>query len=225
MKKSFVPGIAALLICLGCAPGSFPQNSQGAGKAQTAPPESPAGLLIAEAEAAGAQEGNQEYAKHLTEMFVTSRTGDAYIDAFSSRLSTADLMARRGKRGLIPESVVAQAFNDLMKETGGSYQTDANIVHQLRITLSEVSPALSTVTSHDSECLPSEAVEIMVQLLSHDGVLRGPCPPMKPGVPERNARGCAEGPDADALVFAYMSSHPRSRRQAVYERVAQLFGF
>ena len=185
--------------------------------------KSPGVVLVEAAEAADTKEGNQKYTKLLTENFVPSETGDTYISAFSNRLSEADLMARQGKREWISESVVAQAFNDLMKQTGGSFRTDTNIVHQLRISVLEVSPALSTVRSHDSECLPSEAIMLMLQLVSRNGSSTDWCPPAlgPTGAPVQNV---CEGATALVVISRYVSSHSDFECRMLFDHVARLFG-
>ena len=203
-----------------CSSGQSPSNTptnQGSGSI------SPGALIVMEAEAADTKEDNQKYAKLLTENFVTSRTGDAYISAFSNRLSQADLSARQGKRNWIPESAVVQAFNDLMKQTGGPFRTDTNTVHQLRISVLEVSPALSTVKSHNSECLPSEAIMLMMQLVPRNGSLKDWCPPTL-GPTGALVQHACEGPTALVVIAKYVKSHSRSQDRMLFDHVAQILG-
>jgi hypothetical protein len=205
------------------APQVPPQGERNPGSLST----SPGYALAAEAKAADTQEGNQKYARRLTEWFVPRKAGDAYVDAFSGRLSKADLMARRDERGWIPESVVVQAFNDLMEQTSGKsgkpLRTDTNVVHQLRLTISEVSPVLSAVKSNSSECLPTEAVSLLIQLLYRNGSLEDPCPP-KPGPDGALAHQACDGPNATILMFRYCRSHSASDDEKLFDHVAKLFG-
>ncbi len=228
MRKQ-LPGWPILWLTIFWSAAAFPQNSNGPVAPPVPPRRSPAWLLIEEAKSADTQEGAQRYAKHLATMFVSARAGEAYVNEFSHRLALADLAARQGKRNWIPEATIAQAFDDMMRlvtpPSSKPLHTDASVVHQMRLILYAVSHDLSSVDSHRAECLPSEAIDVMMQLLSHDGTLCGPYPPMKPAAPKGTAQKCTESPEADALVFAYMASHPRPRRQAVYERVTQLFSF
>jgi hypothetical protein len=184
---------------------------------------SPGVVLVMAAETADTTEGNKNYAEHLTENFVPSQTGDAYISAFSNRLSEADLSARHGKRKWIPESAVVQAFNDLMKQIGGSSRTDTNIVHELRTSVIEVSPALSTVKSHLSECLPSEAILLMMQLISRNGSSKVWCPPT-PGPTGALVQHACEGDYSLVDVSQYLKSHSRSKNRMLFDHVAQMFG-
>ena len=212
---------AAVCIAIVSSTSSVPQAPNGA---QFGPPSwSSLGELIAEAGTADTKEGNEKYAKHLTYMFVARQTGDAYVDEFSSRLSLADLMVRHGKAKWIPEGAVVQAFNYLMEQTGGSFRTDAHVVHQIRITLSEVSPALSTVQIHGSECLPSEAVSLTMQLLERNGSLEDSCPPEPDATGRLVQHACVEKDDALVLLTRYLGSHCHAGNRALYEHVAQLF--
>lgn len=183
--------------------------------------------LIGEAEDADSPAGNGRYARQLAELLVPPKIGDTYLNRFSNRLSRADLMARRHERSWIPESVVAKAFNDLMLQVGGRShhlpRTDANIVHQLRITLSEISSVLSTVNTHNSECLPSEAVQLMVQLLFHNGSIEGPCQLTSEARGAIKQHACADT-DAIILIFKYCRSHSASELEKPFDHAALLFG-
>jgi len=209
-----------LWVAVLCSSGQSPSNTP---TNQGSVSRSPGVVLVMAAETADTTEGNKDYAKHLTENFVPSQTGDAYISAFSNRLSEADLSARQGKRKWIPESAVAQAFNDLMKQTGGTFRTDTNIVHQLRTSVLEVSPALSTVKSHNSECLPSEAILLMMQLVSRNGSSTDWCPPAlgPTGAPIQNV---CEGATALVVISRYITSHSRFENRKVFDHVAHIFG-
>jgi len=185
--------------------------------------------IIAEAKAADSPEGNYKYARHLTDWFVTKQSGDAYLDAFSERLTKADLMARHRELEWISESTVVQAYNYLLKQIGGHPnnppQANVNTVHQLRITLSEVSPAFSTVNSNNSECLPTEAVQLMIQLLEHNGSIEGLCPP----TPGANGTLVQQNPcivkdDALSLMSKYSRSRSSSEQQKSFDHIAKLFG-
>jgi hypothetical protein len=182
------------------------------------PPEWDLRNLIAHAEAADTSEGSKAYARQLTEMFVSPLAGDLYIDTFAERLSTADMAARRGGRNLVPESAIARAFNDLMSHVRSPLRTDTNVVHVLRRTLYAVSPALSTVNSNNSECLPSEAVDVMTQLLTHNGTLEDPC---SPSIPAEHR--CVQRYNAEVLISRYTKSHSRSRNAELFDHLAKLF--
>lgn len=195
-------------------------------------------LLIAKAKAAGTREGAQDYAEYLIKMLVpTTKTGNAFSSALSRRLAIADFAVRKGKLSWVSEGSVAQAFNDFMKQaadtsggpagsSGRAIQTNASVVHQLRLRLYNGSPYLSSVNAHSSECLPSEAMLIMQQLLLTDGgaTLSDPSStgPLRPGEVRLTSR---KFPTADSLVSRYVVSHSRSETVNLYDNLAHNLGF
>lgn len=199
---------------------------------------SPINSLIAKAKAAGTNEGARDYSEHLVKMLVpTKKVGNAYFGALSRRLIMADLAAREGKRSWVPEASVAQAFNDLMKQaadtsggpagaSGRAIETNVSVVHQLRLRLYNGSPYLSSVNAHSSECLPSEAMLIMQQLLLSDGgaTLSDPSStgPLRPGEVRLTSR---KFPTADSLVSRYVVSHSRFETVNLYDNLAHNLGF
>lgn len=206
------------------------QSAANGGAAAMPPHKSQIDLLIAEAEAADDAKGAKEYSDHLIKMLVAPQVGTAHIAALSHRLAMADLMARQGKRERIPESSVAQAFNDLMEQVtdppSKPLQTDASVVHRIRLTLYSASRHLSSVDSHPAVCLPSEAVLVMYQLLANNGAESLSCPPqMSPPPSGPYVVGCARGVDAQSLVFHHLISHSRSERATLYDHTAQILGF
>jgi hypothetical protein len=201
--------------------------------------QSPIDSLIAKAKAAGTKEGARAYSEYLIKMLVpTKKTGNAYSSALSRRLVMADLAAREGKQSWVPEGSVAQAFNDLIKQaadtsgglagaSGRAIQTNASVVHQLRLRLYNGSPYLSSVDSRSSECLPSEAMLLMQQLLLTDGtgMLSDPSStpePLRPGEVRLTSRNF---PTADSLVSRYVVSHSRSETVKLYDNLAHNLGF
>ncbi len=109
--------------------------------------------LIAKAKVADTQKGAEAYAADLTDFAVSSKgVGKGYARKFSRRLASADLAARRGNQGWVPESAVVQAFNDMMAQAASSpaelIKTDISVVHRVRFALYNTSPDLGTVTSH-----------------------------------------------------------------------------
>ena len=177
------------------------------------------GKLIANAEDADTSEGSKAYARQLTEMFVSPLAGNLYIDTFAGRLSNADMTARHGGRDLVAESAIARAFNDLMGRIHSPLRTDVKVVHVLRNTLYAVSPALSTVNSNSSECLPSEAVDLMAQLVMRNGTLENSC---SPSIPAEHR--CVQRFSAAVLISRYTQSHSRSRNAELFDHAAKLFG-
>jgi len=189
---------------------------------QAIPP--PLASMIADAKGADNPEGSKVYARHLADWFVPHWQGDNYVDVFAARLSTGDLMARQGKRKWIPESVVAQAFNDMMIKVHAPLRTDVKVVHQIRTTLYAVSPAFSTVNSHPSTCLPSEAVYLMFELVMENGTLVDLCPPKKDASGHLVQSSCPGKFSAVTEISAYLHSHSRSQGEMLYNHVAKLFG-
>ena len=87
-----------------------------------------------------------------------------------------------------------------------------------------VSPALSTVNSNDSECLPGEAVDVMAQLVQHNGSLEDLCPPVPDATGRLVQRACDEKFNASVLISRYAQSHSAFRNAELFNHVAQLFG-
>jgi len=195
-----------------------PQTPPGPAPIQV-PPQWDLRHLIANAEAADTPDGSKAYAQQLAEMLISPRAGNLYIDAFTGRLFKADMLARRGEGQFISESAVAHAFNKLMSEVHSPLRTDTNVVHALRNTLYALSPALGTVNSNSSECLPSEAVDLMAQLVEHNGSLEDPCSPSIPP-----GHRCVEKFNAAVLISRYTQSHSPSRNAELFDHVAKIFG-
>lgn len=224
--------LSAIMLALCMAISSrFPLLSQSPCR-DCAPPNTPSVspfyVLIQEAKAADTEEGSQTYAKHLTGMFVASEMGDPFILEFSGRLAKADLMARQSKRAWVPESSVAQAFNDLMKQvtdpSSKPFQTDVAIVHQTRLETDSMLHPLTSVASHNSECLPSEAVFVLTELVGKNGTLGLPDPSHYPS-PNIHVTGGALNMHADFVISHYIISHSHSKTVKLYNHVAQVLGF
>ena len=199
---------------------------------------SPIDSLIAKAKAAGSREGAQDYAEYLIKMLVpTTKTGDAFSSALSGRLAIADFAVRDGKLSWVSEGSVAQAFNDFMKQvadtsgepagtSGRAIQTNSSVVHQLRLRLYNGSPYLSSVNAHSSECLPSEAMLIMQQLLLTDGGATLSDPSSTGSLWSGEVRLTSRKfPTADSLVSRYVVSHSRSETVNLYDNLAHNLGF
>lgn len=221
----FILHILVLVAAGILAQPSFSQAPKRGATTQVIPPQ--VEQLIREAKAADSPEGNYKYSSDLTKLLVLHPTSKSHVDVLSDRLSKADLMARRGERNWIPESVVVQAYNDLLKEIGAPPgkppQADTNVVHQLRITLSEVSPAFSSVNSQASSCLPSEAVQLLVQLLLHSGSIEGPCLPNRKPVTAPTQQSCSDV-DVSLLMHRYFRSHSASQQEKLFDHAAKRLG-
>lgn len=184
--------------------------------------------LNKEAAAADTPEGLKDYSQHLIQMLVGDQLGTAYVTSLSDRLARAELMARHGKRKLISEDEVAQSFNSLMKQVVAPQSLMANerTVHQFRIALQATSPALTAVDKNESHCNPSEAVFLLVLLLTNNGTLPEHLPSaIKPEDLPRQVLSVHDAPDARTLIFFYSSQHPRIESVKMFDHAIQIFGF
>lgn len=177
---------------------------------------------ILAAEVANTPEGAQAYAKTLTRIFVLPELGRAYARDFSKRLAEADLLARSGKRDLIPEDSIARTFNQMMKritEAGANpLETDTSVVHQFRLSLQSISPYLSSVGSTGTKCLPSEAVLALYLLVSNGGAVTKIPPGARSGSVRAEAPG---GPSGWIPIYRFIETHDRSKLAELYEDVAK----
>lgn len=188
------------------------------------------GSLIEEVLASNSQDGMREYTSHLTKLFIGDQMGDGYIAAVSRRLAMAELMSRNGKRKWIAESTVVQAFNDLMTAVAAAgnkpIHTDTSVVHELRVALYNTSTDLSSVNSHESECLPTEAILLMVLLQANNGNLNSGGPPaLTVSSHGGGVTFSAVDNDARSLLLRYAASHSHPENLKLYDHVTRLMGF
>jgi hypothetical protein len=189
--------------------------------------------LIAEARAANTDKGARVYAADLTGFLISVKAaGKGYVKKFSQRLASVDLAARRSNQGWVSESAVVQAFNDMMAQVASSpaelIKTDVSVVHRLRYSLYNTSPDLSTVTSHEDKCLPSEAMFVIALLMWNDGAvsrsLPGPIPQAAATKGIVMLR-ISTGHEARAQLSRYLAASSRSQVVNLYDRLAQTIGF
>ncbi|HEV2133206.1 MAG TPA: hypothetical protein VGR47_02985 [Terracidiphilus sp.] len=187
---------------------------------------------IAKAKAAGTEKGAEAYAADLTDFVVSDRPGKKYVKKLSRRLASADLAARRGNRGGVSESAVVQAFNDMMSQVSPSpadqIKTEVSVVHQLRYSLYNTSPDLSTVTTNKDKCLPSEAMFVIALLMWNNGNVSRSSPGPLPQ--EAASKGAVRfsistGPDARLQLSRYLAASSRPQMVNLYNRLAQTIGF
>lgn len=182
--------------------------------------------LIDAAGTTDTEEGVKQYSGQLARMLVDDKVGGRYAASLSQRLTVAELAARRGERKFVPESSVAQAFNELMKriETGPPppLSTTALVVHQLRIAIRNTSPALSSMRPDNSDCLPSETVMLLFLLLVNDGKFSVAAAPIgaKSGVSIRQ-----DSPSAGMLLRRYLTLRSRSESANLYDKLFAALGF
>jgi hypothetical protein len=127
--------------------------------------------------------GIHAYCKHLIGLFPAVRGGGAaYADALTDRLARAELMARLGKRKLISEIEVAEAFNDLMRRTGAPAPMKADLaaVESARSGWEKQLPALISREKNGIYCYPGESFFILEILIENVGRPRTPTPDNAP---------------------------------------------
>ena len=206
----------------------MPPSASGQDGAPPVAPKSQIASLVADAEAAQSHDTIMVYSEHLIRMIVDPKAGDPYIAMISRRLATAEVMTQHGKRKLIPESKVAQAFNEMMMRVTDaspqSPQTNVSEVHRLRKTLYGISPALSSVNSHESELSPNEAVLLMWLLPSNiASALPDPSQP-QPTQPGTVRLGRRSSTPPTVLIARYVESKPPFDSVKLYDHMAMTLG-
>jgi hypothetical protein len=163
MKKKSVTGIAVLLICLGCTP--FKTDSQ--------PPDCAQNLLclLNQEAAANDPKGIHRYSEDLVKLIVPNYVGQGYTGSLADRLAKAEQAAHEGRAKLVPEAAVAQAFNDLMKDTDAPKWLRADIpaVERARRAFEKEMPAVISRDKDGDSCYPGEAVWIISMLIANTG--------------------------------------------------------
>jgi hypothetical protein len=132
-------------------------------------------------------EGIHKYSENLIHWLdwqIGSAAGQEYEASVIDRLARAELKARQGKRKLISEAEIAQAFNQLMRETGApdTFTADVAAVESARSESEKQLPALITRKKNGSYCNPGETIHIFM-LLIHN-VARPPEPPIQGNLPQ-----------------------------------------
>lgn len=126
--------------------------------------------LIDRAKVAQSPKGTQDYSSELAK-YLVSKAGKRYVHKFAKRLAEADLLAQRGEQKWVPENNVVRAFNEMMEQVSSTtrIRTNSAAVLEARFSLYNTSPYLTSVTSHQGECLPTEAVLLVWLLMLTDG--------------------------------------------------------
>lgn len=184
--------------------------------------------LVESAEAAHTEDGVTEYSKQLAALLLPSSMSGGYVGRLSKRLASAEMQARNGQRNYIPESSIAEAFNYLMEnvEKGANHpaRTDRSGIHDLRKTLFDLSPFLSSVNTHAHDCLPSEAVLLVAMLISNNGTLGNSTidhnAVLKPG----DVSGQIVHGDSRSRINRYMISHSGRTRRRLYDNLFKKLG-
>lgn len=192
--------------------------------------------VIEKKEASNTPAGLEDYSHHMMTLLTgdtTRRIRKASFDRLSRRLAMAEMTARDGKRGHVSESAIAEAFIGLMCRVRGrdgvEIRTSVEDVHRMREWLDRISPMLSSVETHPSECLPGEALFTLVMLRTSNGVVgsapKGRLneePPTKPGYV---VAGKIDGKrDAQSLLSQYERTHWRWQVARLYRRILKDMG-
>jgi hypothetical protein len=175
--------------------------------------------LNKEAEA-GNSEGIHKYSEGLIQGLVGTSAGPAYEKSVTDRLARAESMARKGNRKLIPEADIAQAFNQLMKETGAldSYKADVAIVEELRRDFAKALPSLITLKKNGIYCNPGEAVYILESLIQN---VARPSTPIPKKTSEMHV-GAGIAPVQEHLELFYVK-HSQSKVTKVFNHLFKVF--
>jgi hypothetical protein len=207
--------------------GSITDSSQ-LGKTQ--PPDV---TLNSESKASDAA-GIHRYSEQLIRLLVPERAGQKYIQSLTDRLATAEELARAGKGNLVPEAKVAQAYNNLMRQSGAPspLYSDEAVVHRIRRFWLVADSSLDTVSAHPNDCNPGEAVYLLVSLLWNNGGPRED-PPSRPalggGTKPPPTRWVSvqpiTGPQAGILLSSYSAKHSPHAVAAVFDSSAKTLGF
>lgn len=189
--------------------------------------------VIEKKEASSTAAGLEDYSRHLVTLLVGDRTSKSNRDRLARRLTEAELAARDGKRGYVSESAIVDAFNSLMRAVrgrdGAEIRTSVEYVHRVRGWADRISPVLSSVETHASECLPGEAVFTLVTLVNSNGVVGlapngrfGEEPPPRAG--RLIAFTARSNETAVGLSSRYARTHWRWQSGRLYGRVLKDMG-
>jgi hypothetical protein len=115
--------------------------------------------------------GIRGYSEHLVRLLPIGAAGPACVNSFSGRLAKAEESARQGKRKLISEEVIAEAFNDLMRQTAApsSFKADVAEVEKARRGFEDELPTIITESKNGRYCSPGEAIWVLGMLIENVG--------------------------------------------------------
>jgi len=134
-------------------------------------------MLNIDAQAAVDFAGIRYYAEDLAHLLLPSKAGDAYINSFADRLAKAEQETREGKRKLIPDTQVVEAYNELTRKE--SFRAKMANLGALRLYRRDSYPAKTwkaviTAGRNGTNCYPGEAIFLLTVLLPADGDLTPP---------------------------------------------------
>jgi hypothetical protein len=161
-------------------------------------------------------EGIHAYSQHLIQIVVGNGVSPAYAAALSSRLATAESMARQGRRKLISEADIALAFNNLMKETGAPGLLRANdaAIKEARGAFEIRLPALISRQKNGPYCNPGEAVWVISMLVANVG--RSPAPSSQL---DHKTHFVAGAPPVQQHLEIFYAKHSQSKVAEAFEHL------
>jgi len=216
MKKRFVTGIAALLVCGGCL---SPKATSAQPPLPSTQPPNIMEALNKEAEATDPI-GIHTYIERLMQMFPAARGGEAAAaNALTDRLARAELTARNGNRKLIPETEIVEAFNDLMRRTEAPAPLRADLaeVESARRGWEKQLPAVISRDRNGTFCYPGEAFFVLDELIENVGA-RFP----RPSYPGPQVSGYI--PPVRMNLEQYFAAHSSKENTDTLERLARQLG-
>ncbi len=184
-------------------------------------------MLNKDAEASDSA-GIHYYAEDLAHLLLPDKAGDSYINSFADRLAKAEQAAREGKRKLIPDTQIVEAFDEIVKKANlppMAANLDALRRFRTDTYLGKQYPALLTPDRSGTNCYPGEAVFLLTVLLDADSNPKAPPPPPAPSAnlhtpgPTMFAR---EVRPSSSVGLSLMQSHHRIVK--IFNGVARTLG-
>ncbi len=166
-------------------------------------------------------EGIHKYSEVLIQGLVGNSAGPSYAKSVTDRLARAESLARNGNRKLIPEADIAQAFNQMMKETGApdSYKVDVAVVEEFREEFAKILPAMITHEKNGSYCNPGEAIYILELLITN---VARPHTPIQKNAPKMHFGGAVSMPVREHLEL-FCVKHSQSEVTKVLNHLFKVF--
>jgi len=183
------------------------------------PPQNEMDMLNKEAGASD-PEVIHKYSEDLIHWLIGTAAGPEYEASVTDRLARAEMKARQGKRKLISEAEIAQAFNQLMRETGApdTFTADLAAVESARSESEKYLPALITRKKNGSYCNPGETIYVLMLMIQN--VARPPDPPIQGNLPQ--VRAAPYVPVKQHLMI-YFASHPVPEIKTVMNHLFNVF--
>lgn len=174
--------VAVLILLLGSSagPSAFGQQAKWKPFSERRPLTNVGAMLNQDAESSDPA-AIHSYAEDLAHFLLPDRVGERYLNSFADRLTKAEQEAREGKRQLIPDTQVAEAFDEIAKTTSlPAMPNSLEALRQLRTDPRIVRkyPALITADRNGTNVSPGEAVYLIAVLLLKDAY-----PPPDPSCP------------------------------------------